>query len=96
MWYVLVGILCLAVGGTAVWQLMVKKIQAELDLCQINKREILKSFQDEQALVTDFVSTAEAIYYASFGPIGTHPSTLTEAFNELWKLIGKPEKGVPN
>lgn len=95
MWYVVVGVLCLAIGGAAVWHFLVKKAKAELSLCQINKGEVLKALQEEQTRTADLVGAAESIYFTAFSGVGTHPSVLVDACNKLWKLIGKSEKGVP-
>jgi hypothetical protein len=93
--YVGIGLLCLLLGGAMVWQLWVKKLQSRLDLCQINRKELETRLKTTKRGYDTIVEICKAIYTEGFGPFGTNPQTKTNLFNQLWGLLGKPEKGVP-
>ena len=94
-WDIALAVICLLVGFTTCWQLWVKKVQGQLNLCQLNRKGLEEGLKESREKADELVSATSSIYTLSFGAYGTPPQAFTDAFNRLWILIGKAERGVP-
>lgn len=64
-------------------------------LMQENK-ELKESGEVEVTIHEDLLSPmVESVYSLEFGGYGVRPEMVDEAYNKLWRFIGKPEKGRP-
>lgn len=81
MWYFLAALIGLLIGAGAVWYWQVPKVQKEMI--------------DWKRKWLDLKNAAEAVYSNEFGGYGIRPEMLTEAYNRMWRALGKDEKGRP-
>lgn len=50
---------------------------------------------ERDSLVADIRNEITSAHYAAFGPVGVRPEHQDEAFDILWRRVGKPERGMP-
>jgi len=78
----------LLVGAGALWKYKLEGLQKSEALARGN-------FSLAADRVKAYIGATESCHSIAFGPYGTPPATLDDAFNILWGLSGLPKKGTP-
>lgn len=89
MWEFLVAFVLGALTALVLaWVFYVAKLKQEM----LHTEGMWKEFATR---VKRFQHAVEAVHSIAFGPYGVAPQMIEDAFNQLWKLAGLPEKGKP-